>query len=86
VIEAAAARLPILLSAAAGNIREAVEIPRTGYVIQDATDPTEALVAFLRAPAAQLTEMGERAAGLARDQFDAPAVARSLVRQLYPRT
>jgi glycosyltransferase involved in cell wall biosynthesis len=86
VIEAAAARLPILLSAAAGNIREAVEIPRTGYVIQDATDPTDALVAFLRAPAAQLAEMGERAAGLARDQFDAPAVARSLVGQLYPRT
>ena len=84
VIEAAAAGLPIVLSAAAGNIREIVEVPRTGFVIQDAADPSEALRAVLNASDAQLVEMGARAAELARTQFDAPAVARSLIKQLYP--
>ncbi len=83
-IEAAAAGLPIVLSAAAGNVREVVEVPQTGFVIKDAADPSEALRAVLNASDAQLAEMGARAAELARTQFDAPAVARSLVKQLYP--
>ncbi len=83
-IEAAAAGLPVVLSAAAGNVREVVEVPQTGFVIRDATDPSEALRALLNASDAQLAEMGARAAELARTQFDAPAVARSLVKQLYP--
>ncbi len=84
VIEAAAAGLPIVLSAAAGNVREVVEVPRTGFVIKDASDPSEALSAVLNASDSQLAEMGVRAAELARTQFDAPAVARSLIKQLYP--
>ena len=84
VIEAAAAGIPVVLSAAAGNIREVVEVPQTGFVIQDAGNPSEALRAVLNAGDAQLAEMGARAAELARTQFDAPAVARSLVKQLYP--
>jgi glycosyltransferase involved in cell wall biosynthesis len=83
-IEATAAGLPIVMSAAAGNIREVVEVPRTGFVIKDASDPSEALRAVLNASDAQLAEMGARSAELARTQFDAPAVARSLVKQLYP--
>lgn len=84
VIEAAAAGLPVVLSAAAGNVREIVEVPQTGFVIKDAADPSESLRAVLNASDAQLAEMGARAAELARTQFDAPAVARSLVKQLYP--
>ncbi len=84
VIEAAAAGLPVVLSAAAGNVREIVEVPQTGFVIRDPADPSEALHAVLNASDAQLAEMGARAAEIARTQFDAPAVARSLVRQLYP--
>ncbi len=83
-IEATAASLPIIMSAAAGNIREVVEVPRTGFVIKDASDPSEALRAVLNASDAQLAEMGARSAELARTQFDAPAVARSLIKQLYP--
>jgi glycosyltransferase involved in cell wall biosynthesis len=83
-IEAAAAGLPIVMSSAAGNIREVVDVPQTGFVIQDPSDPTKALRAVLDASDAQLAEMGARAAELARTQFDAPAVARSLVKQLYP--
>ncbi len=83
-IEAAAAGLPVVMSAAAGNIREIVEAPNTGFVIRDAADPSDALRAVLSASDAQLTEMGARATELARTQFDASAVARSLIRQLYP--
>lgn len=83
-IEAAAAGLPIVMSAAAGNIREVVEVPQTGFVIRDASDPSEALRDVLDASDTQLAEMGARAADLARTQFDAPSVARSLVKQLYP--
>jgi glycosyltransferase involved in cell wall biosynthesis len=83
-IEAAAAGLPVVMSAAAGNVREVVENPNTGFVIRDPADPSEALRAVLAASDEQLAEMGARAAELARTQFDAPAVARSLVRQLYP--
>jgi glycosyltransferase involved in cell wall biosynthesis len=83
-IEAAAAGLPIVLSAAAGNVQEVVEAPDTGFVIRDPADPTEALRAVLSASDVQLAAMGARAAELARTQFDAPAVARSLVKQLYP--
>jgi glycosyltransferase involved in cell wall biosynthesis len=83
-IEAAAAGLPIVMSAAAGNIREIVELPNAGFVIRDPADPSDALRAVLSASDAQLAEMGARAAELARTQFDAPAVARSLIRQLYP--
>jgi glycosyltransferase involved in cell wall biosynthesis len=83
-IEAAAAGLPIVLSAAAGNVREVVEVPQTGFVIKHVADPSEALRAAFNASDAQLAEMGARAAELARTQFDATAVARSLVKQLYP--
>jgi glycosyltransferase involved in cell wall biosynthesis len=82
-IEAAAAGLPIVMSAAAGNIREIVELPNAGFVIRDAADPSEALRAVLSASDAQLAEMGARAAEVARTQFDASAVARSLISQLY---
>ena len=83
-IEAAAAGLPVVMSAAAGNVREVVENPNTGFVIRDPADPSETLRAVLAASDAHLTEMGARAAELARTQFDASAVARSLIRQLYP--
>jgi glycosyltransferase involved in cell wall biosynthesis len=83
-IEAAAAGLPIVMSAAAGNIREIVELPNAGFVIRDAADLSDALRAVLSASDAQLAEMGARAAEVARTQFDASAVARSLIRQLYP--
>ena len=83
-IEAAAAGLPIVMSAAAGNIREVVEEPKTGFVIRDPADPSEALRSVLSASESELAAMGERAAQVARTQFDAVAVARSLIRQLYP--
>jgi glycosyltransferase involved in cell wall biosynthesis len=82
-IEAAAAGLPIVMSAAAGNIREVVEVPNTGFVIRDPADPSDALRDVLTASDADLAAMGERAAQVARTQFDAVAVARSLLRQLY---
>ena len=83
-IEAAAAGLPIVMSAAAGNIREIVELPNTGFVIRDPSDPSEALRSVLAASDQELAEMGARAAEVARTQFDAPAVARALIKQLYP--
>ena len=83
-IEAAAAGLPIVMSAAAGNVREIVEAPNTGFVITDPADPTDALRAVLTASDVELAAMGERAAQVARTLFDAVAVARSLVKQLYP--
>lgn len=83
-IEAAAAGLPVVMSALAGNIREVVEDPRAGFVIRDPADPAAALRALLAASDAQLAEMGARAAEVARARFDAPAVAQSLIRQLYP--
>jgi glycogen(starch) synthase len=83
-IEAAAAGLPIVMSAAAGNIYEVVEAPNAGFVVRDPSDPSDALRSVLAASDAQLAEMGTRAAEHARAQFDAPAVARSLIAQLYP--
>jgi glycosyltransferase involved in cell wall biosynthesis len=83
-IEAAAAGLPVVMSAAAGNIHEVVEIPNAGFVIRDPADPSDSLRAVLSASAAQLAEMGARATELARTQFNASSVARSLIRQLYP--
>ena len=83
-IEAAAAGLPIVMSAAAGNIREVVEAPKTGFVIRDPSDPSESLRSVLAASDQELAEMGARAAEVARTQFDAPVVARSLIKQLYP--
>ena len=83
-IEAAAAGLPIVMSAAAGNIREVVEAPNAGFVIRDPAEPSEALRSVLSASDTELSAMGERAAQIARTQFDAVAVARSLVKQLYP--
>jgi glycosyltransferase involved in cell wall biosynthesis len=83
-IEAAAAGLPIVMSAAAGNIREVVEVPNAGFVIRDPADPSEALRSVLAASDVELAAMGERATQVARTQFDAVAVARSLVKQLYP--
>lgn len=82
-IEAAAAGLPVVMSAAAGNIREVVEAPNAGYIIRDPDDPAEGLRAILAASDAHLAEIGERAATMARTQFDASAVARSLVIQLF---
>ena len=83
-IEAAAAGLPVVMSTAAGNVHEVVEAPKSGFVISDPSDPSATLRAVLAAPEAQLAEMGARAAEVARTQFDAGAVARSLVKQLYP--
>ena len=83
-IEAAAAGLPVVMSAAAGNIREVVEAANTGFVIRDPADPSEALRAVLSASDTDLAAMGERAAQVARSQFDATAVARALIKQLYP--
>ena len=82
-IEASAAGLPIVMSAAAGNVGEIVEAPDAGFVIRDPADPTETLRAVLSASDEQLAAMGARAALNAR-RFDAPAVARSLIKQLYP--
>jgi glycosyltransferase involved in cell wall biosynthesis len=82
-IEAAAAGLPIAMSAAAGNIREVVEVPQTGFVIKDAADPSEALRAALSASDDELASMGARAAANAQ-RFDAVTVASSLIKQLYP--
>jgi glycosyltransferase involved in cell wall biosynthesis len=82
-IEAAAAGLPIVMSAAAGNIREVVEGPNAGFVIADPAAPSHALRSVLAASDEQLAVMGSRAAETARMQFDAVAVARSLVKQLY---
>ncbi len=82
-IEASVAELPVVMSAAAGNISEIVEAPDAGFVIRDPADPTEALRAVLAASDEQLAAMGARAA-LNAQRFDAPAVARSLIKQLYP--
>ena len=83
-IEASAAGLAILMSAAAGNVGEIVEAPDAGFVISNPADPTETLRAVLAASDEQLAAMGMRAADNAQ-RFDAPAVARSLIKQLYPR-
>ncbi len=83
-IEAAAAGLPIVLSRKAGNVTELVERPGTGFTLDDPADPAEALRKVLTVPTEQLVEMGRRAAELARTQFAAPAIARALLRQLYP--
>jgi glycosyltransferase involved in cell wall biosynthesis len=82
-IEASAAGLPIIMSAAAGNIREIVEAPNAGFVIRDPADATEALRAVLSASDEQIAAMGARAATNAQ-RFDAMSVARSLIKQLYP--
>jgi glycogen(starch) synthase len=82
-IEAAAAGLPIVMSAIAGNCHEIVEAPNAGFVIRDPTNPTEALRAVLSASDEQLAAMGARAAMNAQ-RFDAMSVARSLIKQLYP--
>jgi glycosyltransferase involved in cell wall biosynthesis len=60
-IEAAAAGLPVVMSAAAGNVREVVEAPNAGFVIRDAADPSEALRAVLAASDQELAAMGARA-------------------------
>jgi glycosyltransferase involved in cell wall biosynthesis len=83
-IEAAAVGLPVVMSSAAGNIREVVEAPNAGFVIRDPSNPSDALRAVLTASDVELVSMGERAVQVARTQFDAAAVARSLVKQLYP--
>ena len=83
-IEAAAAGLPVVMSAAAGNIHEIVEAPNAGFVIRNPADPSEALRAVLSASEAELAAMGGRGAQVALTQFDATAVARALVKQLYP--
>ena len=82
-IEASAAGLPVVMSAAAGNISEIVEAPNAGFVIRDPADPTEALRSVLSASGEELAAMGARAAANAQ-RFDATAVARSLIKQLYP--
>ena len=82
-IEASAAGLPVVMSAAAGNVSEIVEAPNAGFVIRDPADPTEALRSVLSASGEELAAMGARAAANAQ-RFDATAVARSLIKQLYP--
>lgn len=82
-IEASAAGLPVVMSAAAGNCWEIVETPSAGFVIRDPSDPSEALSAVLAASDEQLASMGSRAAANAQ-RFDASVVARSLIKQLYP--
>ena len=82
-IEASAAGLPIVMSTAAGNFKEIVAEPDTGFAIRDPSDPSEALGDVLAASDAQLAAMGSRAAANAQ-RFDAPVVARSLIKQLYP--
>jgi glycosyltransferase involved in cell wall biosynthesis len=82
-IEASAAGLPVLMSAAAGNIYEIVEVPNAGFVIRCPADPTDTLRAALSASDEQLVAMGARAAANAQ-RFDAMTVARSLIKQLYP--
>jgi glycosyltransferase involved in cell wall biosynthesis len=82
-IEASAAGLPVVMSAAAGNITEIVEAPNAGFVIRDPAAPTEALRAVLSASGEELAAMGARAAANAK-RFDAMTVARSLIKQLYP--
>ena len=82
-IEASAAGLPVVMSAAAGNVSEIVEAPNAGFVIRDPSEPTEALRAVLSASGEELAAMGARAAAKAQ-RFDATAVARSLIKQLYP--
>ena len=82
-IEASAAGLPIMMSAVAGNVAEIVEAPDAGFVIRDPADPSEALRAALTASDVQLAAMGARAANNAK-RFDATAVSRSLIQQLYP--
>ena len=82
-IEASAAGLPVVMSAAAGNVSEIVEAPNAGFVIRDPSEPTEALRAVLSASGEELAAMGARAATNAQ-RFDAMSVARSLIKQLYP--
>ena len=82
-IEASAAGLPVVMSAAAGNSHEIVEAPNAGFVIRDPADPTEVLRSVLSASDAELAAMGARAATNAQ-RFDAMSVARSLIKQLYP--
>jgi glycosyltransferase involved in cell wall biosynthesis len=82
-IEASAAGLPVVMSAAAGNVAEIVEAPDAGFVIRDPADPTEALRSVLAASDVELAAMGARAATNAQ-RFDAMSVARSLIKQLYP--
>jgi glycosyltransferase involved in cell wall biosynthesis len=82
-IEASAAGLPVVMSAAAGNVSEIVEVPNAGFIIRDPADPTEALRSVLSASDAELAVMGVRAAANAQ-RFDATAVARSLIKHLYP--
>jgi glycosyltransferase involved in cell wall biosynthesis len=82
-IEAAAARLPILMSAAAGNVHEIVEAPCAGYVIRDPADPADSLRAVLAASDEHLAAMGTRSLANAQ-RFDAKVVARSLIEQIYP--
>lgn len=81
-IEASAAGLPVLMSAAAGNVHEIVEAPNARFVIRDPADPTDALCAVLSASDEQLAAMGSRAAANAQ-RFDAMTVARLLIKQLY---
>lgn len=82
-IEASAAGLPVVMSAAAGNVHEIVETPQAGFVIRDSSDPAEALRAVLSASDGQLVAMGSRAADNAQ-RFDAKAVSQRLFDQLYP--
>jgi len=84
-IEAAAAGLPVVMSAASGNVREIVEKPSAGFVISNPADPTEALRSVLAASDEELSGMGQRAAAVAHDQFNSTSVAQRLIGQLYPR-
>ena len=82
-IEASAAGLPVVMSRAAGNVREMIEAPAAGFVIEDPSDPSEALAYAMSLPEEKLKELGSRAASNA-SRFDAAHVARALISQLYP--
>jgi len=83
-IEAAAAGLPVVMSAASGNVREIVEKPSAGFVIANPANPAQAVRSVLAASDEELSGMGQRAAAAAHNQFDSASVAQRLVRQLYP--
>ena len=84
-IEASAAGLPIVMSAASGNVREIVEKPSAGFVVEDPDNPSVALRSVLSASDDTLSEMGRRASAVAFDQFASVSAAQRLIEQLYPR-
>ncbi len=77
-VEAAAAGLPLIISAKAGNVDELASF---GVTISDPSDPSGALEWGLRSEEAELTRLGERAAVFAAG-LDVDAVALNLLADL----